>query len=279
MWYGTCTGRKSLLIDDENTLTLKRAGLTTLQAKIYLSLLRNGTQTIKNVAKTANVDRSNAYREVQNLQKAALVKKIIGSPNLYNAAPIENAVSILLENKRKDYVKTRKQAERMARKLKNRNGTTPIDQDEDQFVLIPQNHTFLSAVVEQTNSLQYSYERIASLKRFYQAVPQFFKIYKAALEREVKMRVIVDKPQTEKVLPKTLLTLMSYPNYQVRYVVGQPEILGACFDRKCLHVLIKPSANIMDSPCLLTNNLSFILLFENYFETLWSSGQPLKIAM
>ena len=71
-----------MLIQDEDISTLTHAGLTLLQAKIYLTLALYDKQTIKLIAKAAKVDRANVYREILNLQNW-VSKKIISSPNIF----------------------------------------------------------------------------------------------------------------------------------------------------------------------------------------------------
>jgi sugar-specific transcriptional regulator TrmB len=87
---------------------LVNAGLTISQAKIYLTLVLNGKQTIKFIAKLSGVDRSNTYREIMKLEELALVKKIIGIPNMFQAISLAGAISLLLAERQKQCEKTKK---------------------------------------------------------------------------------------------------------------------------------------------------------------------------
>ena len=262
-------------LSDENILVLKRAGLTNLQAKIYLSLLKNGMQTVKTIAEAADVDRSNAYREIQSLQRVALVKKIIGNPNFYEALPIQDAISTLISYKKQELEETTKQAEELIYRLNLKNEVDCLDQGEKEFIFIPQKQAFLNSGVQLFSAVQKTHDGISSPKRFSQAMPHLFQFHKAALERGAKMRVIIERPQNKNVFTKPLLTLLAHPNFQMRYSLSPPEVLGGCFDNNSLVVLIDPEADVTDSPCLFTTHHSFVLLFQKYFEALWSSTRPL----
>jgi sugar-specific transcriptional regulator TrmB len=84
--------------------------LTPLQAKIYLVSIQGGKEKIKTIARIANIDRSSTYQAVIQLQEIGLIEKILGTPNLYQAAPIEEGVSTLLKHKEDQSSEIQKEA-------------------------------------------------------------------------------------------------------------------------------------------------------------------------
>jgi sugar-specific transcriptional regulator TrmB len=265
------------LLQDEDVLTLNRAGLTVLQAKIYLSLLKNGKQTIKSISELASVDRANTYREVLKLQKIALIKKIIDTPSFYEAIPLEDGIPLLLANKEEEYKTTKKETDRLMEKFKA-SPSGSLEKVSDDFVLIPKKNAFMQSAMQNIQAAQISNYTISSMNRFSQALVYTFELHKDALKKGVRIKVIVEKPKAGKPLNKAISDLMAYPNFELRYVASPPEVLGACFDSKKVAVLLYPSANVQDSPCLTTHHQSLVKLFLNYFDDLWHSAAPMLLA-
>jgi sugar-specific transcriptional regulator TrmB len=268
---------EQLLRPDEDIQVLKRLGLTSVQAKIYISLVMKGRQTIKAVAKVAEVDRSNAYREVQKLQEMALAKRIIGSPNFFEAIPVEDAIATLAEYKKQENEKTLKQAEEMLYRFYNRDDDACTGQDEEQFTLIPQNIAYLHWIQKCLKSIKKNACSISSLKRFLQWAPYSFEFSRTCLERGVMSRTIVEEPRNENAFPKSVLTLMKYSNYQIRCTTSDRlKIQGGCIDDKLLGIVTSPTADFLHSPCIFTRHPSFVFLFKEHFEKIWLSSRPLN---
>ncbi len=95
---------------------LQKLGLTMLQAKIYTVVLDAGKEKIQTISKIANVDRSNTYRTILHLQNIGLVEETLGSPNIYQAIPVKDAVSILIDLKQNEFEKMQKVATKLMRK-------------------------------------------------------------------------------------------------------------------------------------------------------------------
>lgn len=266
--------RVLLLVRDEDFSILTHAGLNLLQSKIYLTLAACDKQTIKMIAKVANVDRANVYREILNLQKMGLVKKIISCPNIFEAIPVKDGISILLQRKAEEFEKITKETKKLAKHF-SADKENKVLKEESQFVMIPKKAMFIKTSISVIQNVQISNDTITSLRRFTQALPYSFRAHQIALERGVKTRVIIQKSETEN-FSKYLQTLMTYPNFQIRYVSEPPDAFGGCFDGKTTSVLIDHIADITESAALWTDHHSFVALFQNYFENLWNAAIPIN---
>jgi len=89
------------MIQDEHIQALMGFGLTLLQAKIYLNLVKLEKADVKTLSKASNVARQDIYRIMLTLQKLGLTEKIIAKPTMYKATPIKEGLSILLQNKKR----------------------------------------------------------------------------------------------------------------------------------------------------------------------------------
>jgi sugar-specific transcriptional regulator TrmB len=268
--------RRALPLRDEDILVLNKAGLNALQAKIYLTLSMGGKQSIKSVAKAAFIDRSNAYREILNLQEMGLVEKTIGIPNLFEAVPLQDGIAILLSRKEEEYKEIKEKTELLIEQSRCLTSEV-IEEQEKDFHIIPKKTIFIKDALINIQIAQWSNDTISSLKRFSQAMMYSFETHKRALARGVKTRVIVEKPEKGQLLPEAIQNLIAHPNFELRYTSTLPKTLGACFDNKSVGILVDPSASVTESACFNTNHPSFVELFQNYFEKLWCTAEKANL--
>lgn len=73
-------------------------GLTALQSKTYLALLRLGTAGASQVSSTTGIVRPEAYRVLRELSLKGLVERNPGLPSTYTARPPKQGVSFLLHS-------------------------------------------------------------------------------------------------------------------------------------------------------------------------------------
>ena len=263
------------LSQEQKIRILTYAGLTLLQAKIYLALVMNGRQTVKSLSEIAKVDRANTYREILSLQKIGLVIKKVDRPSLYEALSLDDAIPLLLIYKKEEYEEIQKEAEDLLKRCKDSPDTLSV-KTEDEFIIIPQKNAFRKSSIDNIKNAQISNDTISNLKRLTQALPHSFESHQSALRNGVRTRVIIEKPQNQKSISRFIWKLMTYPNFELRYTVTPPTVLGVCFDNKTVCILTDPSADIWNSPVFITNHRSFVTLYQNYFESQWDSAIPIQ---
>jgi sugar-specific transcriptional regulator TrmB len=84
---------------EEDIQILTNLGLTIVQARTYLALAKLGTATIKTISKSANIARQNMYNVMPALQQKGLIEKVITTPTMYKATPMQEGLEILLREK------------------------------------------------------------------------------------------------------------------------------------------------------------------------------------
>jgi len=75
-------------------------GLSQNQARVYLFLSKVGTQSAPEISKSLKIARTETYQLLNILQQQGIIFSIIGKPTKFNAIEIEEALSILVENKK-----------------------------------------------------------------------------------------------------------------------------------------------------------------------------------
>jgi sugar-specific transcriptional regulator TrmB len=80
--------------------TLRELGLSLLQARVYLALLKLGTHSsIKATSACSKVARQDVYRTIAELRELGLVEMVIANLTLFRAIPLQETVAILMEKK------------------------------------------------------------------------------------------------------------------------------------------------------------------------------------
>ncbi len=79
-----------MMLQVEDVQTLTGFGLTFLQAKVYLTLVRSGSGTVKKIAERTNIARQEAQRVVGELQIIGLVEKLLVNPTEFKPVPIND---------------------------------------------------------------------------------------------------------------------------------------------------------------------------------------------
>ena len=104
---------------------------------MYLALVKNGPSKAPEIAKVSGVARPDVYRTISKLQDMGLVKKIVSSPNEFSAIPIFDALSMLLQRKRKDQAELAEKADILIEKY-NTFEKNVSKEKLNQFILIPE---------------------------------------------------------------------------------------------------------------------------------------------
>ena len=81
--------------------TLVQYGLTPNQSKVYLYLTKTGEKTASGISKNLNIPRTESYHLLNSLEQKGIIFSIFGKPTKFNAVPIDEALSIVIDNEKK----------------------------------------------------------------------------------------------------------------------------------------------------------------------------------
>jgi sugar-specific transcriptional regulator TrmB len=110
------------MINDDYIQTLMDFGLSFLQSKVYLTIVKLQKANIKTISRASTIARQDIYRIMPALLQKGLVEKIVTRPTTYNATPLELGISILLEKKKDECIDLEKKQVWL---LKNFNSSKP----------------------------------------------------------------------------------------------------------------------------------------------------------
>ncbi len=75
-------------------------GLTPNQSKVYLYLTKTGEKTASGISKNLNIPRTESYHLLNSLEQKGIIFSIFGKPTKFNAVPIDDALTIIIDNEK-----------------------------------------------------------------------------------------------------------------------------------------------------------------------------------
>jgi sugar-specific transcriptional regulator TrmB len=75
-------------------------GLTPNQSKVYLYLTKTGEKTASGISKNLNIPRTESYHLLNSLEQKGIIFSIFGKPTKFNSVPIDDALTIIIDNEK-----------------------------------------------------------------------------------------------------------------------------------------------------------------------------------
>ncbi|MGD9131497.1 MAG: helix-turn-helix domain-containing protein [Candidatus Bathyarchaeota archaeon] len=258
--------------------TLVRLGLNCSQAKIYLALVENGLSTAKKISKITGINRQEIYRIMPKLQNVCLVEKLIGIPTRWRATPLEDGLSLLLENRKKETSELQTKTTEIINLIRENKKRAGLQKDEYQFVIMPGKNAHLKWLKNRSKDIQKTNDSILTWSDHKTITFYHDNELKEQLNRGVKTRLIIYVSENEKTLYKNDQTFRNNPNYQKAFIFTPPIVLGGLLDKKQLILATEQNNPIQRSENVFLSNSPFLTaLFQNYFEQLWKTAHKHKI--
>ena len=250
---------------DENIRTLINLGLTGAQAKIFLSILRIGEASIKEIAQVSKVARPDTYRALAELQDMGIVKKIVSIPIKFNSLSIEDAIKILMARRNQETLDLNKKTTELIEKLKKINCEPQVE--DDKLILVPEEALDLE-LQKLLEKAEDSVCIMVSSQKMFGWVCESYELIEEALKRKVSFRFITEK-LPKPVSSKEIDALNKNPNFEIRHITAPLAAWFTIFDYKT--VVLTTGLNY----ALRSNNKILMELAKDYFDSTWfSSKEP-----
>jgi sugar-specific transcriptional regulator TrmB len=261
--------------EEENQL-LTQIGFTETQAKIYLTLLKLGEANGRILCKNANVPRPVVYRTLDELQKKGLVEKELTTPYKFVATPPKQGLQILMSQRLQQHREIQEKTKEFLQKIQNYQKEIPHEQ-EHKFIMIEGKARIIQKIKLQHGNVQRSADILSTLQRWLQIIDSCFKSYEKALERKVKYRVVIEKPECKINFPEKVQALLAKPNLELRFSRSLLKTNSAIFDQKEASFNFFPSKSLAEAPIIWTNHPSFLAMCQDHFETIWKSARRYQL--
>jgi sugar-specific transcriptional regulator TrmB len=261
------------MITDDNIQTVIDFGLSYVQSLTYLTLVTLKKSDAKTIAKVSKVARQDIYQIMPALQKMGLVEKTVGVPTMYRAIPINRAVSLFLENKKKQYANLEEKTYSLINDFPE-NEISALD-NKDQFVLISELSLLLNLHETLTTNCERTLDIMMPLVKHYKEGEEWRQVNELFRQKkEVKKRLITEQPNDPQAYIMFWNSLINKPYFEVKYVQEPVDLYLFIFDEKQFTLSVGTN-NIL--PSLWSNNPNALKLAINYFNSWWCKNPESKI--
>ncbi len=263
---------KPIAFDDGDVQTLIKLGLNNSQAKIYLTLVSLEAANAKKIAQTARIYSGEVYRQIEALQKKGIVEKILHSPNEYKPMPLNEAVRMLIQDKKKEQHEIQQEAKAL---LKKRCHPEALKDGEHRISIVPKNDYYrnLLSTKEVTNA-QKEIIWYTQLERIPIAIINYNEAVKNACTMgEVRWRVIAElnKP-TEEAIKCIDNYRKGNPSFEIKFSDSIFGVNFEIYDDKEMNFSTERMTEFANSQILTTNNEYLIKVIKDYFEFRWNTA-------
>jgi sugar-specific transcriptional regulator TrmB len=266
--YGLTMGVYILPLGSEDTKTLTDLGLTRLQARVYLALVKNQKIKASLLAKISEVPRPDIYRTLEQLQDMGLVEKEITSPIKYNAISPDIVIPMLMDQRTQKNYEIGRRSLKLLDKLKNQK-SIQINK-ESTFVFVPSKESLMNRLEKAIDSSEYCIDILTSCRRLTLACYHLLDSLQNAWDRGVKGRALINIEEPHQL--EEIRKSWRPPNAAIKFLNSVPKTVMAKYDDKQVFFFIKPQAEFKESPALWSNAHSIIALADDYFNLLWKKA-------
>ena len=244
-------------------------GLTKVQARVYLALVKFGPLKTSAISKISKVAQPDTYKTLLKLQKLGLVEKIIKKPLEYRAIPMNEGISQLLETKTSQYEKVRSEAKILLSTAKTKKPEVEKQMETSEFVLIPRK-TVIERIRSAIEEARLSIDLVLSWKRFSRGIASTFaESIEVAWAKNVKIRFLIESPSESKTVKQLIQYCRAKSLCQIRFLPYYPKTIFGIYDQKKVFIVARSKADLPGSPALWSNNPSLTDLAQEFYEILW----------
>ena len=272
--------RGNVLVTKSHVKHLMDAGLTNLQARVFLGILSLGEGTVSTISKFTEIDRSNVYKTIKDLAKMELIEKYVGTKTKYKPIPLQMTISILSNRKKQEYRTLLDGLQELAKDF------DPLDnykkkKESDYFKILPAGTESFSRNWEITlKNVKRSVDLIITEHREIKDEP-IWNIYDELLYKGVNVRWLFDrstKNDQEFILRvKQFEHLLKYSNLELKICFDCLKPYFGIIDNDFVVVFLDEGTHLKCVRTLWTNNRQMLLNFKEHFETHWNNAIPYQV--
>lgn len=261
----------------EDAKTLSGFGLTSNQAKVYISAVQLGLASASGISRASKVRREQVYRILPTLEKAGLVERVLGRPTRFRATPLEETLSLLvkreeeraysrissLKDKKEEFLKRFRETSRRIRF---------DEEEENQFVLTSEKDVTISRLDSMIRKAKSNIDIVESRQKLSQLTFFCAKSFGKADNEGIRIRIITELPDEEDTIPVDIENHIPRNCFELRYVDSLPSHFIVVDNNEAIVTTSTTEPNLGESPYLWTDNSSLVSLIQRDFEDLFHAS-------
>jgi sugar-specific transcriptional regulator TrmB len=262
------------MLESDKSNLLMGLGLTINQAKVYQTLIKIGSATVIQIAKSSFVRREDVYKVLPALEKMGLAEKLVGKPALIRATPVAGALASLINDEK---VKSDERIASMKMKfqeLSEAKWVQPLapGKDESLFALIPEGKAMVAKFTSLIVACKIDVFWIGNSKEVSHVACLLSSEIKRAIHRGVEVKIIVEDFHSDQNQKKQVQQCINIDAFNIRFHTS-PLKKFAAFDGKDAMISTDRGRISEDTSSLWTNDANLIGILKGYFDSAWSLSE------
>jgi sugar-specific transcriptional regulator TrmB len=263
---------------------LELFGLTSNQAKTYLTIVQHQSVTVSQIAKFTKFHRPDIYTMLPKLEKKGLVTKTLGSPVVVQAVPIKKALLNLAS------VEKKRASDRIAKMNFSINELTEtisslykVDDEpkseEVYFSLLTEDHEIKNRADQLFEKAKNVCRIVLVPEAITRKAPRIYEHFKAALCNGAKIELLIEAPDL-------LEDLQSYVervrpdsnNFFAKFLCTKKPKPFQVIDGKEVWISTTKKGETSNVFCVLwSNGTNLIEVYEERFERMWNNKNAIVV--
>jgi sugar-specific transcriptional regulator TrmB len=265
-------GADNMVATDEDICTLNELGLSTIQARIYLTLAKAQTLTAHEISKLSGVARPHVYQALDELADKGLTLKTISKPEQWKAIPPADCISILMRRRMSKTAELQKKTLSLESHLKA-SRTQRASEGELQFMLIPKKGAVYLEAGNMLKEVKETMDFLCLTRRMIAWLSDCSPLFEEALTRKVDCRVIMPQPEPKTGIWRPLKNLNKYENFELRLIPKEPKFGFSIWDKKEILMTTSPVNSSTPAKTLWSKNKGLVNLCQEHFCCIWKKAE------
>jgi sugar-specific transcriptional regulator TrmB len=262
-----------LSVKEQAEQILRCLGLNHSQAKLYIALaMCHDSANVNTIGSFTNLARTEVYRLLAELHDIGLVEKTIRNPLTFKAISLDEAISILMEERRKKLDLLAKETEKLLTRLPKETETIEV-QNNQEFVLIPRGKPLAHRIEK---AIQASNDKILVITPW-RILTQWMlntrDLWQKALQKGVEVCWIMERTPNMDYNLKIANDIPTNSNFKLRATSDSIDTRIGIYDNAEVFIGTNKTQDVAGSPAIWTNNSTLVKVLSDFFYSKWRQAK------
>ena len=253
---------------------LQDYGLTRNEARVLVFLAKTGPSKASEVARAVQINRTETYRTIRNLQRRGLVEATLERPVRFQSMPFDRCLRILIDERKAKLRILEQRGEALRRQFADVR-VEPVSQEVERFQVVQGRIRIEQRLHGMYGQAQKSVMTVLSPSEVIRAdTSDLFDMLGEAAKNGIRIRVITSINQSNLEIVEKLRESIEIRHLDLKAKpIPRVSIID---DNEALFEITTAdeSSRSEDEVALWINSRAFVRNLQAYFEEMWNSGTP-----
>jgi len=253
---------------------LQDYGLTRNEARVLVFLAKTGPSKASEVARAVQINRTETYRTIRNLQRRGLVEATLERPVRFQSMPFDRCLRILIDERKAKLRILEQRGEALRRQFADVR-VEPVSQEVERFQVVQGRLRIEQRLHGMYGQAQKSVMTVLSPSEVIRAdTSDLFDMLGEAAKNGLRIRVITSINQSNLEIVEKLRESIEIRHLDLKAKpIPRVSIID---DNEALFEITTADESLRseDEVALWINSRAFVRNLQAYFEEMWNSGTP-----